>query len=392
MLYFYNAGEIDINGATVAGLSVKSGDAPIGYFGTGLKYSIACILRWGGSVTIYSGTDRFDFDTQSLEFRGESFDQIVKIENGVTKELGFTTEYGKNWLPWQVFRELYANALDERGDVTRNKMSPVAGETLIVIECPKLELEYANRDDIIINRHITPLISTPYGEIYPGESSCVYYRGVRVAMDDCIYRYNVTTTQKLTEDRTLTNKYSYQNELACVVMLCTNEEMIRNILTVEKGIETNLSFPSWAKYTDQFLQACKDVFAHQPQNQKVRSFLKEIDPALVRPRPIKLNGVRQRVLENSIKFIKRMEEFPDNFPEISVVDLGQRTLGQYDSKSVKIYLDPKTFEQGSKQVVSTLYEELTHWHTGHSDCDYPMQTHLFNKIISLYEENFGEPA
>lgn len=76
-LYFHNPGEIDIRGATIAGLSAKEGDNPIGFFGTGLKYSIASVLRWGGSIKIYSSQTQYSFGASELEFRGKSFSQVM---------------------------------------------------------------------------------------------------------------------------------------------------------------------------------------------------------------------------------------------------------------------------------------------------------------------------
>ena len=40
-IYFCNAEPIDLNAIAIMGVSVKTGDNPIGYFGTGLKFAIA---------------------------------------------------------------------------------------------------------------------------------------------------------------------------------------------------------------------------------------------------------------------------------------------------------------------------------------------------------------
>ena len=37
------------------GVSVKVGDSPIGYFGTGLKFALATILRKGGEIVLKRG-------------------------------------------------------------------------------------------------------------------------------------------------------------------------------------------------------------------------------------------------------------------------------------------------------------------------------------------------
>ena len=47
MIVFENPGEIDIRSISTFGVSVKEGDNPIGFFGTGLKYAIVVLLRTG---------------------------------------------------------------------------------------------------------------------------------------------------------------------------------------------------------------------------------------------------------------------------------------------------------------------------------------------------------
>ena len=154
MLYFTNPGEIDIRGATIAGLSAKDTNTPIGKFGTGLKYAIASILRWGGDITIYAGPTHYQFTALDLDFRGAAFKQVAmnicpsdqagsEAPSSQTP-LGFTTEYGKHWEPWEIFRELLANARDEGGDVSDTPPNHIGqpGNTTIVVNCPQLTLSY----------------------------------------------------------------------------------------------------------------------------------------------------------------------------------------------------------------------------------------------------------
>ena len=114
MLYFHNPGEIDIRGATVAGLSAKEGDTPIGFFGTGLKYALATALRFKCQVIIHSGTKTHIFWLKNETIRGKPFDTIqMQTDRGDFVDLGFTTELGKTWELWMSYREFLCNALDE---------------------------------------------------------------------------------------------------------------------------------------------------------------------------------------------------------------------------------------------------------------------------------------
>lgn len=101
MIVFKNEGILDINSIITFGVSVKEKESAIGFFGTGLKYAIAVLLRNGCEVAIKSGLDVYYFGTESLIVRGKSF-PIVTM-NG--KQLSFTTEYGKTWELWKAARE-----------------------------------------------------------------------------------------------------------------------------------------------------------------------------------------------------------------------------------------------------------------------------------------------
>lgn len=45
MIVFENAGELDVRAATLIGVNVKESANPVGFFGTGLKYVLACVAR-----------------------------------------------------------------------------------------------------------------------------------------------------------------------------------------------------------------------------------------------------------------------------------------------------------------------------------------------------------
>src|SRR5690606_17354524 len=111
MLIFSNPGLIDETAITTIAVNAKTGNNPIGVFGTGLKYAIAIILRLGGRVTIYRGLKKLEFGIKTKTIRGKEFDIITM--NG--RQLGFTTHLGHHWQPWMAYRELWSNARDEEG-------------------------------------------------------------------------------------------------------------------------------------------------------------------------------------------------------------------------------------------------------------------------------------
>ncbi len=110
-----NTGEVDIRGFYVMGMSSKTDDPDtIGQFGTGNKYGITAILRSGNEVTIYSGSKKIKFTKKAVDFRGQSFEQVVIQLDGVDIESGMTVEMGKlSWTFEQGLREIISNAIDE---------------------------------------------------------------------------------------------------------------------------------------------------------------------------------------------------------------------------------------------------------------------------------------
>lgn len=402
-LIFHNPGEIDIRGAHVAGLSAKETDSAIGYFGTGLKYAIACILRWRGTVTIYAGTTRYEFGAKELEFRGKNFSQVEM--NG--QPLGFTTEYGKDWQPWEVFRELYANARDEGGGVrlepaTLRDLSPRTGETLILVSgVPELISAYYERDDIILPADKTFQLGDEHVQINKSPSSWLYYRGVRVHKEEALFTYNFLQGLQLTENRSLANDWPSACAVRFYLSKCTDKQFIETMLRLtarnvihkesfERGVMSYFGLADSASYyTDEFCEVVSELYRQAPTRyEHFRKLALDFKPELAALHTYTLSKreeamlARAKELVSLFGFKAEVESLP-----IVVEQLGGDVLGLWKDGEIK--LSPNLFEQGTKQLVSTLYEECTHARTGYSDCSYTMQTHLFNTIISLNEDLHG---
>ena len=76
MIIFKNKGVIDIRAVSTFGCSVKK-EGSIGFFGTGLKYSIAILLREGCSVELYAGGKKYSFDKKDVQVTGQDFSIIT---------------------------------------------------------------------------------------------------------------------------------------------------------------------------------------------------------------------------------------------------------------------------------------------------------------------------
>jgi len=60
-IIFKNNGIIDLDFIRSFGVSVKENDNPIGFFGTGLKYAIAILLREKQEVSVFLGKEEYKF-------------------------------------------------------------------------------------------------------------------------------------------------------------------------------------------------------------------------------------------------------------------------------------------------------------------------------------------
>ena len=116
-VYFDTPGLLDMRAVTTFGLSVKENENPIGYFGTGLKYAIAILLRNGADLTISNSSgDVYSFSVNKDTFRNVEFNALAMHSSMRDVELPFTTELGKNWKMWMAFREMYCNTQDARAE------------------------------------------------------------------------------------------------------------------------------------------------------------------------------------------------------------------------------------------------------------------------------------
>lgn len=223
-LAFVTEGAIDLRAFTTFGFNAKpKSDNPIGFFGTGLKLSVAVIARLGCRVTVMVDGVQHEFYTKETDFRGKSFDVIRMrkrkslMARWVYQEMPYTTELGKNWEPWQVYRELESNTRDEGGytvvvdDEDPHGMSFLnddhRGKTVILIDQPEIVACHDERDTIFLDTGDLEAHTNGRIEVYERESSFLFYRGMRViALDKpSKFTYNITCEQRLTEDRTLYN-------------------------------------------------------------------------------------------------------------------------------------------------------------------------------------------
>lgn len=212
---FYTPTTLPIEAFTVMGLSAKPNSTnPIGQFGTGLKLSVATVLRLGGTFELFIDGTEYVFYAKSTKFRGSDHKQVMmRRRKGITArfsyhELPFTLNYGRNLEAWQVFRELESNTRDEGGESGWCEgQPPRAMGTTIRVSMPGLA-EVVENGKVFLSGDQKVLWECKNFRVLEGESNCIYYIGVRVFKTKYPSRFTYDFKQdevKLTEDRSPEN-------------------------------------------------------------------------------------------------------------------------------------------------------------------------------------------
>ncbi len=404
-LVFSNPGVLDINLVKLLGVSVKDSDNAIGFFGTGLKYALASTLRFGGEITIFSDGQRFDVGGELLTLRGKEFTRVAI--NG--EPLGFTTELGKQWEPWMVVRELYSNALDEKGGTSvqvqdlDELQAKSARQTIIVLRGePFLEV-WNNRADYFIAPDETPIQVSEHADAYPHRCGgrSVFYRGIRVydARKSTVFRYNLRGKTDLTEDRTARYLFQITEAIERSIITSRDASYIRKVLTCgDECFEGDLAFSDSSLQTlpmsDEFQAVCSELAERKPvkHNRRAVKFYQDRTHRLVPMTPVALSMMQQKQLAKATAFIRSLgfaDRF-DDYPVVVVGWLGEHVYGL--AKGDRIYLTKQAFDLGTKKLAAIILEEYVHNHFQLHDETREMQSWLFERIVTMGEEHImGEP-
>ena len=384
---FKNKGVIDPRSITTFGVSSKEGTNPIGFFGTGLKYAIAILLREGCEITIYSGLKKMDFAIKKSKIRVDTFD-IVTMNK---KPLGFTTELGKTWDIWQAVRELYCNCTDEQGTISTNE-EPEIGHTTIIVKGQKVKQVMDNLGTIILQS--TPLYKLENIEIHGGQSKYVFYNGVRIyeLPRTSMYTYNIVNKQlDITEDRTL--KYYWHAEQTISRAIAKATFFLKEILTARNNwYENTFVFETCYTFSEEFLDGVTMLRKNftKDLNQSAIKVLETKRPqSIIDPEPLELTKLESRRVEKAIEFLCSLDIDVREYPIVVTEFLGEGILGQ--AKNEKIFISRLPLNQGTKILAGTIMEEYFHLKYGIVDCTYGMQNFLVDKIMTIGELLTGEP-
>jgi len=398
IIVFKNPGEIDPRSISSFGVSVKESSNPIGFFGTGLKYAIAVLLRTGHRVTVLAGLKVIQFATATQEVRGKSFQFVtMSIDDTTPVELGFTTELGKKWEVWMAYREIACNCKDEGGTEGRAYYFPdaEAGTTQFVVSGEEFANAFHDRHLYILQD--APAFTVDDVEVRRRSGISFYYRGVRVHGFGmrALYTYNAIGSMELTEDRTLKHQHEAEYRARRTILRSDDESFIRDCVTAEDSyLEGAMDYHGWGiAPSEAFLRVVGECMADRllKVNHTAARLWREVTKQKFDPPEIGLTKVQLKSVDKALDFCDRLGfKVRGAYPIKFVESLGEGALGLAQDNT--IFIAERVFHLGgTKQLASTLIEEYLHLRHGWEDMSRELQSFLFEKLVSVGEELVGEP-
>ena len=302
-----NDGEIESNSFELIGASTKRDQSgKIGFFGSGLKYSIAYMMRNGIEFKIYSGMTELKFTTVDEVLKDQQFKRICI--NG--RQTSYTITMGPTWTKdWFVLREIYCNALDESQCLivkdTEN-VQPSEGKTRIFIELTDQLKEVSYNWDAYFADERTPLfvsnpvytcyigtgdgsVSTQAVSVFTRTNGTLYRKGIKVYdSKGLLFDYGFSAVD-INEDRTAKHPSALCYSVYNMFGTFANEDYIKAILRtsgsedkecIEYGYLGSTDFHNpvsdeWIRFSNENLLVVKEIsgrFATDIQNTKKEVF------------------------------------------------------------------------------------------------------------------------
>lgn len=429
-----NDGEIEQNAFELIGASTKrDDDTKIGFFGSGLKYSIAFMMRKNIDFRIFSGNKELVFGIEKDTLGNQEFERITI--NG--KQTSYTTTMGPTWEKhWFVLREIYCNALDE-GTCQMVKSTEIVnsceGKTRIYIELVPILEEVVSNWDSYFSEDRTPLFSLSgiytsymstkgsYGNlsVFRKTFGIVYRKGINVYENkELLFDYDFDNVD-VNEDRTIKHSGALQYPICEIMYSFPSKDYIARVLNNTDSYEfKSLSNGNQCKVSRDWIAfSSENLLVIYEQSGKYTDIIKSTNKetylipysfgsCLIEAIPeIKILGISKmsdgipldeqeetpkiKFLLKSVKEDLAQMNYFVNY-NISICTFAiDSILGHADIKNQHIYLSVKLFDLGKREIALTLMEENEHIISGFKDKTRNFQSHLFTRWLSFMENSNG---
>jgi hypothetical protein len=409
-----NIGLLDIRLVYLMGGTTKSDDKfKIGQFGTGLKYTLAYLLRNHIEFTIFIDGDPLKITTNTEVIRDTPF-EIISI-NGERSSV--TTNMGMDWKPWMIIRELWCNALDESQPEFSvvDAITPSEGTTEYYIEMvPDIIDVYNNWNKYFIHDMI-PLMETDSFKIYSGGDTLrIYKQGVLISekKHKSTFSYDVMDAD-LNELRE--SKYSVDYHITkCLPHLdkkCA-EIFMNNVKdTYEEKMDYtwNLSnigygkgwqdaigngkycdYETYTRIADKYPNIEKQAIVQVPKG-LFKELVKQFPSISLIRASDKLNEFFETYSDALTDKIKKCRDLLDSVgyfidPNLSIITgvFGDKQIiaqVSLDDKEIRLSQDLES--KSDMELITALIEENEHFKTGMHDESRDFQTHFIELYANL---------
>jgi len=410
-----NQGLLDMRLIALMGGTTKSNDQyKIGQWGSGLKYTLAWLIKNNLDFHIYIGTERVEITTETEEIRGEQF-EIICIDG---KRTSVTTQMGGDaWEPWMIMRELWCNALDEGGEFREitNKLNGEEGKTTFYVQASTELMKVWDNWEQYFLHDIEPMFESQSYRIYAGSGNLkLYKQGVLIHEDKnqkSLFRYDIRSADinELREFRGSVN-------LEVIYALAdANESVIRYYFENINSdcYEAKMSYDWYKEFGDQWastLGNAKIIHEEAIQNMKGRGIDVDENEYIIVPKQVykfltkKFEGI------GALRTINKMHEFFEVHdvnldikvkaalsileecgyfihPELRFiygVFGDKRVMAQINIDEKVIMVSERMVDRPMFDVIAMIIEENEHFNTGYKDHTREFQQHfidLFTKTL-----------
>lgn len=417
LIEFTNKGEIPVNAFKLLGASSKRGDSnKIGFYGSGLKYALAVMLREDIPFEVYSGAKRVDIGSRQTDF----MDRKIRVMTINGEKTSITLEAGIDWEPWFAIREIYSNALDEGGTMkTVTAKKPEKDTTKIYVDptAPQLQEVFGNWGMYFsTGRNIVD--QNEYGKALAkiaGQTEfTVFRKGIRTYKNKSKSLFDYDLTQlDINESRVA--KYSWQaKERSAQILAHGNIETVRRFIALSKDYANRNSYAEWenefwdfvsARFTGAWLEAIGDrqlVPADQEGQFEVTQrhlvlpnrLIKKLkdffgDALSVYGQDVgKYTVVKVEDMSSVEKELEKLNHagFDFDIEDVFMVKFADKQhLGL--AENGKVYISSDLLKPaGLIGLGPCLLEEIIHCKTGMSDNTRELQSYLIDAMYSLIEQ------
>lgn len=242
---FLTPTKLSLMDMTSMGDSSKRGDdTKIGVFDSGLKYSLALMLRNNvnfKAVIFENYNVLAEYTTKTVvvqdDLSGKEKEIICVVDSltDVTTQTSFAKNLGWNWEPWMILRELWSNMVDEGGYCEENEMGIEKG-TRITLEFDESSpfFDVWKNKHLYINESKDSFRVSSSVEAIPNKDLFlrIYKQNILVYQDketSSQFSYNIKFGE-IDERRILSNLHNVKANIGNAILQTDNSEFINKII------------------------------------------------------------------------------------------------------------------------------------------------------------------